>query len=74
MQSMTGFGRGSASTSDWTATVEISSVNRKQAEIVVQAPRELAELEARIRKPRPAFRSIRRSRLDSRKPSRSSAN
>jgi len=50
MQSMTGFGRGSASTSAWTATVEISSVNRKQAEIVVQAPRELSELEARIRK------------------------
>lgn len=47
---MTGFGRGSATSGTWLATVEISSVNRKQAEIVIQAPRELNELEARIRK------------------------
>ncbi len=47
---MTGFGRGSASTDAWQATVEISSVNRKQAEVVVQAQRELNELDARIRK------------------------
>lgn len=47
---MTGFGRGTTATEVWHATVEISSVNRKQAEVVVQAPRELAELDARIRK------------------------
>lgn len=47
---MTGFGRGSAATDGWQATIEISSVNRKQAEVVVQAPRELSELDARIRK------------------------
>ncbi len=47
---MTGFGRGAAGTELWQATVELSSVNRKQAEIVVQAPRELSELDARIRK------------------------
>ena len=47
---MTGFGRGTAGTDDWQATVEISSVNRKQAEVVVQTPHELAELEVRIRK------------------------
>ena len=47
---MTGFGRGSAATEAWHATVEITSVNRKQAEVVMQAPRELAELDARIRK------------------------
>ena len=47
---MTGFGRGTAASGPWLATVEISSVNRKQAEVVVQAPRELSELEARIRK------------------------
>jgi uncharacterized protein (TIGR00255 family) len=47
---MTGFGRGSAATDRWHATVEINSVNRKQAEVVVQAPRELAELEGRVRK------------------------
>jgi uncharacterized protein (TIGR00255 family) len=50
MHSMTGFGRGSAAIDGWSATVEISSVNRKQAEVVVQSPRELYELEARIRK------------------------
>ncbi len=50
MHSMTGFGRGSAATDAWLATVEISAVNRKQAEVVVQAPRELNELDARIRK------------------------
>jgi uncharacterized protein (TIGR00255 family) len=50
MQSMTGFGRGSFNSGTWLATIEISSVNRKQAEVVLQAPRELSELEARIRK------------------------
>ena len=49
MHSMTGFGRGTAAVEPWQASVEISSVNRKQAEVVLQAPRELAELEARIR-------------------------
>lgn len=47
---MTGFGRGSAAAEAWLATVEISAINRKQAEVVVQAPRELNELDARIRK------------------------
>ena len=47
---MTGFGRGSAATNAWHATVEINSVNRKQAEVVLQAPRELSELEGRVRK------------------------
>ena len=47
---MTGFGRGSAATELWQATVEISTVNRKQAEVIVQAPRELIELESHIRK------------------------
>ena len=47
---MTGFGRGSFATHTWHASVEASTVNRKQAEIVVQAPRELAELEPAIRK------------------------
>jgi uncharacterized protein (TIGR00255 family) len=47
---MTGFGRGSAATDAWHATVEVGSINRKQVEVVVQAPRELAELEGRVRK------------------------
>jgi uncharacterized protein (TIGR00255 family) len=50
MHSMTGFGRGSASAEEGTATVEIACVNRKQAEVVIQAPRELLELEPKIRK------------------------
>lgn len=50
MHSMTGFGRGAAGTDAWHATVEISAVNRKQAEVVIQAPRELMEIESRIRK------------------------
>jgi uncharacterized protein (TIGR00255 family) len=50
MHSMTGFGRGSAATDLWHATVEIGAVNRKQVEVVVQAPRELQELDGRIRK------------------------
>lgn len=47
---MTGFGRGSAVTDTWLVKVELSTVNRKQAEVVVQLPRELAEMDARIRK------------------------
>ncbi len=50
MHSMTGFGRGTATIQVWRANVEISAVNRKQAEVVLQAPRELLELDARIRK------------------------
>jgi len=50
MRSMTGFGRGSAATASWVARVEIATVNRKQAEVVVMLPKELAELEAGIRR------------------------
>lgn len=50
MHSMTGFGRGSATSEEGTATVEIACVNRKQAEIVILGARELTELEPRIRK------------------------
>lgn len=49
MRSMTGFGRGTAANDEWSLTVEISAVNRKQAEVVVLLPRELNELEASIR-------------------------
>ena len=47
---MTGFGRGSATADEGTATVEIACVNRKQAEVVVQCAREFNELEPKIRK------------------------
>jgi uncharacterized protein (TIGR00255 family) len=47
---MTGFGRGTAASAQWHVTVEIQTVNRKQLDVVFQAPRELAELESRVRK------------------------
>lgn len=50
MKSMTGFGRGQAATEAWRASVEVSAVNRKQAEVVVQLPREIAAIEPRVRK------------------------
>ena len=49
MKSMTGYGWGQASRDGWKITVETSSVNRKQSEIAVNAPRELEVLEAQIR-------------------------
>ena len=47
---MTGFGRAEHASDQLIARVEISSVNRKQGEVVVQMPRSYSELEARIRK------------------------
>ncbi len=61
MHSMTGFGRGSATSDEGTATVEIACVNRKQAEIVILGARELTELEPRIRKA--ALTTISRGRV-----------
>jgi uncharacterized protein (TIGR00255 family) len=49
MLSMTGFGRGEAVADGVAWRVEVSSVNRKQLEIVVSLPRELAELEIPLR-------------------------
>ncbi|MBU6300204.1 MAG: YicC family protein [Verrucomicrobia bacterium] len=49
MRSMTGFGSGEASSSRWKISVEMASVNRKQAELVIHLPRSLASLEPRIR-------------------------
>ncbi len=46
---MTGYGRGEADLDGVKLSVEISSVNRKQSEIMVNLPRELAALEPRIR-------------------------
>ncbi|GHC43046.1 YicC/YloC family endoribonuclease [Roseibacillus persicicus] len=50
MQSMTGFGRGEATTTTFHAEVEASSVNRKQAEVSLSLPRGLTELEPTLRK------------------------
>ncbi|MFM1770576.1 MAG: hypothetical protein RJA22_3105, partial [Verrucomicrobiota bacterium] len=49
MKSMTGYGRGECSQDGFKVTVELSSVNRKQAEISLNLPRELEVLEAPMR-------------------------
>ena len=49
MKSMTGFGRGEAQRAGVTWSVECSAVNRKQLEVAVNLPRELAELENAVR-------------------------
>ena len=49
MKSMTGYGRGECAQDGFKITVELSSVNRKQAEVSVTLPREMEMLEAQIR-------------------------
>jgi uncharacterized protein (TIGR00255 family) len=49
MKSMTGYGRGEFSQDGFKVTTELSSVNRKQAEINVYLPRELESLELQVR-------------------------
>jgi len=46
---MTGYGRGQSSQNGSKISVELNSVNRKQSDVVVTLPRELAELEPRVR-------------------------
>ncbi len=46
---MTGYGRGTATLTGRQIVVELSSVNRKQAEIALSLPRALLELEPRMR-------------------------
>jgi uncharacterized protein (TIGR00255 family) len=46
---MTGYGRGQSSCNGTKFSVELNSVNRKQSDLTVNLPRELAELEPRIR-------------------------
>ena len=50
IHSMTGFGRGEAGAKGMRYSIELSSVNRKQADVVTNFPREWAELELRARK------------------------
>ncbi len=49
MKSMTGHGRGDNARGGIRAAVEVHSVNRKQSEILVTLPREIATLENRVR-------------------------
>ncbi len=50
MNSMTGFGRSEHHSETLSANVELSSVNRKQADIQINLPRTLNELEPEVRK------------------------
>ena len=49
MRSMTGYGRGEVDHAGTKISVELNSVNRKQSDIVINLPRDLAALEPRIR-------------------------
>ena len=49
MRSMTGYGHGETDQNGTKFSVELNSVNRKQSDIVVNLPRDLTELEPRIR-------------------------
>ena len=61
IHSMTGFGRSTHHSPLYHATVELSSVNRKQAELAFSASRDLSSLEPRIRQY--ALQCISRGRL-----------
>ena len=47
---MTGYGRGEADCEGVKLSVELSTVNRRQSEIAINLPRDLTELETRIRR------------------------
>jgi uncharacterized protein (TIGR00255 family) len=49
MRSMTGYGRGQSAQNGSKFSVELNSVNRKQSDVVITLPRELTELEPRVR-------------------------
>jgi uncharacterized protein (TIGR00255 family) len=49
MRSMTGYGRGQSAHNGSKFSVELNSVNRKQSDVVIALPRELTELEPRVR-------------------------
>jgi len=50
IKSMTGFGAASACSEDARVTVELSSVNRKQLDLVLRLPPQIAALESRVQK------------------------
>ncbi|MGY8643470.1 MAG: YicC/YloC family endoribonuclease [Verrucomicrobiales bacterium] len=64
MRSMTGFGRGEATEGQWTLTVELSGVNRKQIDLAINLPHRLNELEGDVRKQLTA--AISRGRINAR--------
>lgn len=46
---MTGYGRGQSASDGVSFSVEVNSVNRKQSDVTINLPRELVELEPRLR-------------------------
>ena len=64
MKSMTGYGRGECAQDGFKVTVELSSVNRKQAEVSVTLPREMEMLETQIRDA--IHRAVARGRVNAR--------
>src|SRR5437879_11055754 len=49
MRSMTGYGRAETDHAGTKFSVELNSVNRKQSDVVINLPRDLVELEPRVR-------------------------
>ena len=49
MKSMTGYGRAEVTSGNWHLSVEVSAVNRKQTDIVINLPSRLVELEPEVR-------------------------
>ena len=64
MKSMTGYGRGECARDGFQITIELSSVNRKQAEVSVTLPREVELLEAQVRDA--IHRQVARGRVNAR--------
>ena len=64
MKSMTGYGSGESVNKGFKIIVELSSVNRKQAEVALSLPSELDSLESDIRKA--IFSSVSRGRVSGR--------
>ncbi len=62
MYSMTGFGSAEHATDALVARIEVSSINRKQSEVMINLPRNLYELDAQLRKR--ALKKISRGRLN----------
>jgi uncharacterized protein (TIGR00255 family) len=62
IKSMTGFGKGQASSKDITLTVEIKSVNHRYGDVTIKAPRILMAREGEIRKK--VGERLKRGRID----------
>jgi uncharacterized protein (TIGR00255 family) len=62
IKSMTGFGKGQASSGDITLTVEIKSVNHRYGDVTIKAPRILMAREGEIRKK--VGERLKRGRID----------